>query len=283
MAIKTLYWKEIATGGAAVHVAYVERSAAGSWDVHRHDFYEVFWADSGKGVHLRGDGREQNVMAGSLVFIRPADVHGFRAEVSSEPFALINVAFPSSDWLRLRAHYELAGHPFFDEKTLDPPLVELAGGGRIEAARRFAELLHRPRTALVRDAFLLSLACLAGPEALEPGFEKAPAWLRKTLLAAEDEVETLRGGAAELARKAGYSLPHVARVMRDTLGTSPTDWIRERRLRRAGQLLASTGLSIADVAEAAGYENLSHFHRCFRQAKGEPPLQFRKKWSRSVL
>jgi AraC family cel operon transcriptional repressor len=115
------------------------------------------------------------------------------------------------------------------------------------------------------------------------GFGQAPAWLRKALLAAEGDIETLRGGAAELARRAGYSLPHVARVMRETLGTSPTDWIRKRRLRRAGQLLESTGLSIADVAEAAGYENLSHFHRCFRQAKGETPLQFRKTWARAVL
>jgi AraC family cel operon transcriptional repressor len=281
--VKTLRWRDIGTGGAALHVAYLARAVPGSWDVHRHDFHEVFWVDSGKGIHLRGDGRQQTLVAGSLVFVRPADEHGFRSEASSEPFALINVAFPSPDWMRLKQEYKLARHACFHEQAGDPPMLELAGGVRVEVARRFRELLHRPRTPLVRDAFLLGLACLTETDAWEPGFGEAPAWLRTTLHAAEGEIETLRGGAATLARKAGYSLPHLARVMRETLGTSPTDWIRERRLRRAVQLLESTGFSVSDVAEEAGYENLSHFHRCFREAKGMSPLQFRKKWARAVL
>lgn len=281
--VRTLHWKDIGTGGAALHVAYVARAAAGSWDVHQHDFYEVFWVDSGRGVQLRGDGRQQALVAGSLVFVRPSDAHGFRSEVSSEPFALINVAFPSKDWLQLKEKYHLRGHHWFDEKSVDPPSLKLAGGVRIEVARRFRDLLHRPRTPLVRDAFLLTLASWAETDAELPGLGKAPAWLRTTLHTAAGEIETLRGGAAALARKAGYSQPHLARVMRETLRMSPTDWIRDRRLQRAAQLLESTGLSITDVAEEAGYENLSHFHRCFREAKGETPLKFRKKRARLVL
>ena len=54
------------------------------------------------------------------------------------------------------------------------------------------------------------------------------------------------------------------------------------RLLRAANLLKSTGFSIADVALEAGFENLSHFHRCFRGAYGVTPLLYRKEHAKFI-
>ena len=49
------------------------------------------------------------------------------------------------------------------------------------------------------------------------------------------------------------------------------------RLRRAAGLLASGDLSVAEAAFAAGFANLSHFHRQFKSAYGLTPAAFRRK------
>jgi AraC-like DNA-binding protein len=65
--------------------------------------------------------------------------------------------------------------------------------------------------------------------------------------------------------------------MKTTLGLTPSRWILDAHLKRAAQLLESTGFSVSDIALKSGFDNLSHFHRCFRCAFKLTPLRFRKK------
>ena len=96
-------------------------------------------------------------------------------------------------------------------------------------------------------------------------------------------MQILRGGAAELARKAGCSTAHLSRTMHACLGLTPSEWLMSQRMNRATQLLEATSLSILEVAGESGFENLSHFHRSFRRVKGETPLQYRKQHSRAMM
>ncbi|MFJ5762975.1 helix-turn-helix domain-containing protein [Neobacillus sp. NPDC093182] len=41
--------------------------------------------------------------------------------------------------------------------------------------------------------------------------------------------------------------------------TSPLQWIRNRRLDRAKELLANSSLSVTDVCFSTGFENVGHF------------------------
>ena len=71
--------------------------------------------------------------------------------------------------------------------------------------------------------------------------------------------------------------------MRAGIGVTPSEWVLGERIRRAQRLLVATGLSVADVALEAGFDNLSHFHRRFRERVGETPLQFRKNRAKAVV
>ncbi|MFO0916906.1 MAG: XylR family transcriptional regulator [Planctomycetaceae bacterium] len=51
--------------------------------------------------------------------------------------------------------------------------------------------------------------------------------------------------------------------------------IRRVRLERARDLLANTALSIADVAEQAGYSSMHYLARSFRRETGQTPSEFR--------
>lgn len=85
-----------------------------------------------------------------------------------------------------------------------------------------------------------------------------------------------------LARQAGVSRSHLARVMASALFCRPSVWLMQQRLRRARNLLESSGLAVTEVAAEAGFENLSHFHRCFRAATGRTPLAYRKLTAKNV-
>ncbi len=82
-------------------------------------------------------------------------------------------------------------------------------------------------------------------------------------------------GVRELARTVGLSPEHLARLFRRHLGLSPSTFLREERLRLGIQLLEQTGLSVADVAQRAGFATPQHFARLLRRATDLAPTQLR--------
>jgi AraC-like DNA-binding protein len=52
-------------------------------------------------------------------------------------------------------------------------------------------------------------------------------------------------------------------------------WLRPHAVARARQLLAGTELTVAQVAEQCGYDNLAHFGVLFRRFTGATPAAYR--------
>lgn len=80
---------------------------------------------------------------------------------------------------------------------------------------------------------------------------------------------------AQLAELSGRSLASFKRDFKATFNIPPAQWLQQRRLTAAHQLLASSSRSIADVAWECGFEDQSHFSRVFKQRYGYPPSAFR--------
>ena len=66
-------------------------------------------------------------------------------------------------------------------------------------------------------------------------------------------------------------------VFARTMGRTPRDYIRHLRVERARLLLATTGLSVAEVGQAAGFGEAAYFTRVFRAATGTTPREFRRR------
>ena len=58
-------------------------------------------------------------------------------------------------------------------------------------------------------------------------------------------------------------------------GRSPMSLLREVRLRRASELLATTRLPVEAVARSVGFSSRSNFSRMFREMYGVDPSGFR--------
>ena len=54
-----------------------------------------------------------------------------------------------------------------------------------------------------------------------------------------------------------------------------TELVQNKRLTQAAYLLETTGLSVADIGERVGYENMSYFHRIFKERYGISPKKYR--------
>jgi AraC-like DNA-binding protein len=80
----------------------------------------------------------------------------------------------------------------------------------------------------------------------------------------------------QLALTAGLSLHHFARAFRTSVGVPPHQFVLQRRLRLARDLLTSTNRPIADIAIAAGFSDQSHLARHFRQSFAVSPIAFRR-------
>ncbi len=280
--MRHLRWAHI-SDGRPMHVSYTDVTGHAAWRMHDHDFCEVFWVDSGRGVHMLNDGRE-TLRAGHLSFVRAGDVHGFELAASSEPFAIVNVAFPHCAWRELASRYDLDGHPAFSSGGSRPPGLQLEGTLALQAGALFLGLLRAPRTALARDAFLLTLARLL--DLRDPEIDigaGAPAWLRRALLLALNRPELPVEGPAALARAAGCTGAHLSRTMKKHLGVAPSEWCQRRRIEHATLLLESTGYAVSEVAMEVGFHNLSHFHRCFRRVTGTTPRRYRERRHRTIV
>ncbi|WP_160691986.1 helix-turn-helix domain-containing protein [Clostridium sp. C2-6-12] len=80
----------------------------------------------------------------------------------------------------------------------------------------------------------------------------------------------------EIAKVAGYSIPHFYRVFGAIIGCSVKEYVRKRKLSQAVFDVVTTKRSITDIAFEYGFESHEVFTRTFKLAYGAPPSSFRK-------
>ncbi len=84
------------------------------------------------------------------------------------------------------------------------------------------------------------------------------------------------GELSGLAQRLGYDLPWLSRRIKRLTGQTYTGLVQDKRLRQAQYLLETTSLSVAEIGGAVGYDNLSYFHRIFREKYHMSPRQWRE-------
>ena len=81
-----------------------------------------------------------------------------------------------------------------------------------------------------------------------------------------------------LAREAHASRAHFVRSFKKAFGETPHQYLLQRRIERAKELLRSTGMSVTEVSIEVGFRSLGSFSAAFRTLVGEPPSDYAKRW-----
>ena len=196
-----------------------------------------------------GDGDRTDVVCGYLHSEDPLFDPRMRAFPS---VFVVRLAEPAAQWVRASIEYALATSS--DATASDAASTRLPELLLIEMLR--LHLASAPSaehgwiTALHDPALAPALACLhARPE--HP-------WT-----------------VSELAHEAAVSRSLLDQRFRDVLGLSPIRYLTEWRMHIAADLLASTDLTVAQVARRTGYDSQEAFSRAFKRRMGSAPSTWR--------
>ncbi|MBQ7457886.1 MAG: helix-turn-helix domain-containing protein [Bacteroidales bacterium] len=79
---------------------------------------------------------------------------------------------------------------------------------------------------------------------------------------------------ASLCEQAGLGGKLVYRKIKQLAGSTPVEYLRKIRLRRAADLLRQGSFSISEVMYATGFTNASYFSKCFQAEYGSTPKNY---------
>jgi AraC family transcriptional regulator len=116
----------------------------------------------------------------------------------------------------------------------------------------------------------------AGTGQAEPGRTPAlESWRLQRTMAFIDNHLDQPISLQQLAHAVGLSPTYFAARFRAAVGASPRLFVMRRRIERAKLLLASTQMSMIDVALNVGFRTQSHFTTVFGRQEGATPHQWR--------
>jgi AraC family transcriptional regulator, transcriptional activator FtrA len=193
------------------------------------------------------------------------------------------------DGRRATTHWAHAAllHDRYPAVSVDPDVLYIDEGDVLTSAGKAAGLdlcLHLVRTdygAAVANALARSLVVPPHrpggqaqfiPAAVEHGRGNVLAGLMAWALERIEHPLTVQ----DLAGQAGMSSRHLARHFHAVAGMSPLRWLVTERVRRAQELLETSGLSVEQIAARTGMGTGTTLRRHFARQVGVPPEAYRR-------
>lgn len=251
-------------------------------ETHRHDFIEIVYVLSGKGVqYVDGEGYE--VKRGDILFINIGSEHSFEP---IEDFVYVNISVsPEVVGERLITSenaFSLLSLTAFGEmqKEQNGTVITFCG----EERREIEDIL----ASMEREYY----SELSGNETVIECYMNIliTKMLRKTQLGIESKDSSdIWNGIMEyiddnlssdltlsaLAQKCFYNPSYFSRVFKQKFGTSLTEYVRRKRVERAVELISRTHLSIEEIVRQTGFSDRSTFYHTFSKYTGKSPSDYR--------
>lgn len=276
-------------------IAIVPAEHHGRMRAHSHEFYEIVYVVDGFTLHSSG-GAINLLVAGDLFFVRPGEEHSYINAYQTKLYNLIfdagELGSLAGDLALLPGLSDMLGNPppEGDADTRDGPQsirllhVPMHERRNIESALREIEGERENRRTGWECALRVRLAAFL----LRYARMYADQWDRRTIsaddyygyvykiLAYVDTHYSEPVTMNDLSRVTGLSPDYMTRKFKSALHMTPSEYVRKFRIARAMELLCTTDLSVAAVAEKTGFSDVSLFSRVFKQAVGLPPASYRK-------
>lgn len=221
---------------------------------------------------MRLSSGEITLRPGVCLWMRP----GRRYEATQDPQARLGVNFIHFSGLECSQTLPLSAllPPFEVHRTRQVEFVDTL-------MRRIIELGEEPEATAAGSSLMYGLLmeltrehATALTEASGTEQRHRDMVLQAAALIRESPAMTCPVG--ELARNAGYSVDHFSRIFLKTIGVRPQDYIINAKIERARQLLGESDLTIGNIAEVVGFQDIFYFSRQFKLKTGATPTEFRR-------
>lgn len=241
-----------------------------SWRVERMSDYDLWHVLSGSGS-MRINGESFPINAGVCFLLRPGD----RVEADQHPDDRLSVIF---------IHFR-ASSGSVDALCPPPPRYS-----EIVDTNRFESLLNRllelhdtsPDWSELEFEWTMKLLLLElhRVERMTDGKERSTYKHKQTVHRLIDLLRQHIGSRPDydrLADAAQLSKRYVSLLFKQHTGLSLKQYVTKLRMERARALLAETGMTAAQIAEAVGYADLYVFSKMFKEYHGVAPTYYRER------
>ena len=254
--------------------------------LHNHRYYEFFLTCGDNFRHVI-NGKEIPLDVGTLVFVRPDDVHTYKQDDKID-YDIINIAYSSEI---ITQAFMYMGESFPASRLIHskmPPSVILGDEERENLKAKLVALITDDN---IKSKKINSRALLIeilstffsdmGEKVENDKKNQIPHWFLDCLYSIKNEM-IFNMSFSEIAKMTNYSESHLRHCFKKYLNQTPSQYITEQRLAYIAGMLINTNVSVATLCYESGFNNLSWFYRLFQQKYKMTPLEYREKFGYSI-
>lgn len=241
------------------------------------DRFELLIVREGS-IHLRLDGQRSTVESGTVALLKPGHMESLQIEKGTRyhqiwciirkerlPAVLlsrilsIQNGFAQSESPELKTMIDLALSVQQRDRSIDVPFYEALV---VAIFFEFARIADFPSE--------------KGEGILPPGLLRALEFMEQNL----PRQITLE----EIATKSGVAKHYLVKLFKTRMEETPVRFLWNLRIQKGAELLRSSGLNVAEISDATGFQSPFHFSRLFKKTQGLSPKQFREKmWHQAEI
>jgi AraC family L-rhamnose operon transcriptional activator RhaR len=264
--------------------------------LHAHDFLEIAYVSSGKGIHILGN-KKYDVSKGDLFVINYNVAHEFRSIASSDDKLIIyNCVFKPEflDYTLINCRdfkdivYHFLFNSLFPQETSSVNDIKLIGKDCTDIEqlynKMFDEYTNRNSGYVeILRAYLIELLVTIFRKYKESDIKQEHYQIenRKKELIEEamcymKENYDKEIKLEELSMISFFSRNYFCKLFKDATGMTVVEYIQRIRIQNACRLLKETNDTVLNIAHQVGYEDCKFFTILFKRYTGYAPSAYRK-------
>ena len=241
--------------------------------IYKHYLFHYIFAGKGVLYSEDGDGNVQSfpAEAGQGFMIFPGCRSNYIAD-KEEPWHYGWVEFDGlkAEELVKQAKFSVS-HPIFISK-------EESEGKRMGDALKFIIMNpNNPPMELIAHLYLFMNSLVRATDSVKPVFkENVCDFYVQEAIAYINRNYPKDLSIYDIAEHCNIHRSYFSRIFKSVMGISPQDFLIQRRMEIACELLKTTNRSIGEIGAMVGYPNQLNFSRAFKREIGVAPREFRK-------
>lgn len=251
---------------------------------HTHDFIEIVYILSGAMAHVI-DGVRYDVIRGDILFMNYGCTHEIIPTEDTES-SYVNILFSPesiSENLSPTNTFSLIALASFNTMRNDADCGKLSFADNERRAiestvlNMLSECKEKKQgwEGIVENYLNILLTQMLRKSNAMMEYKEIDNMWRELLDYIEENLESKLSLYA-LAQKCFYNPSYFSRIFKEKFGMSLIEYITQKRLDHAVELLESSELSVEQIAQKVGFSDRNSFHHAFSRCYGLTPLQFRK-------
>ncbi|MCI8854175.1 MAG: AraC family transcriptional regulator [Lachnospiraceae bacterium] len=255
--------------------------------MHRHNYVEIIYMFRGHTTHILGNGEQVVLEQGDLLFLNQNVEHEI-LPADKEDIAVNFIVLPE--------FFDTAFRMLEDKNLMWDFLVDILTGSSERAFYLYFQtmdelpvqnLLENMLWAMVHERenrrnidqttmglLFLHLVNLCGNIRYGSSNPYEQECVARILSYIEAGYRT--ASLEELCGELNQKPSSLSKFISKHTGSTFKELLLAKRMNQAAYLLSTTGLSVADIIVAVGYDNTSYFYRVFRERFGMTPKEYRE-------